>query len=93
MEEIIERDHRILKTLIETYKIEYTIEELINLESVFIFVEYYKNENMTKNGKLYRATLYANVKHIVKNGEIIKFEKVKKNIIIYICSKADQKNV
>ena len=60
------------------YNIDKTIKELIELESVFIFVEYYKNNNPLKSSELYRAILYANIRYVVENNKVVKLSKAKK---------------
>lgn len=78
MNEIIERNNETLIVLLKKYSIDKTIKELIDLESVFIFVEYYKNSDSSKNSELYRVILYANVRYVVKDNNVIKLPKAKK---------------
>jgi len=86
MNEVIERNNEILKTLIDKYNIDKSVKELVDLESVFIFVEYYKNEDNTKSNDLYRVILYANIKYAVENGNLVKLAKAKR-ISLYTLGK------
>lgn len=78
MNEIVQRNNEILLSLLKKHKIDKTVKELIELESVFIFVEYYKNENPLKSNELYRAILYANIRYVNENDKVIKLPKAKK---------------
>ena len=78
MNKIVQRNNEILLSLLKKHKIDKTVKELIELESVFIFVEYYKNENPLKSNELYRAILYANIRYVNENDKVIKLPKAKK---------------
>jgi len=78
MNEIEHRDNEILQLLLNKYEINKNVKDLINFESVFVFPEYYKNDNPLKSNKLYRAILYANIKYTMENDKVIKLKKSKK---------------
>jgi len=78
MNKILQRNKETLLILLKQYNIDRTINELIDLESVFIFVEYYKNEDSSQSSELYRAILYANIRYEVKNNNVVKLTKAKK---------------
>jgi len=86
MNEIEQRNNEILQLLLKKYEIDKSVKDLIDFESVFIFVEYYKNENPLKDSELYRAILYANIRYKIENGNLIKLPKVKK-ISLYTLGK------
>jgi hypothetical protein len=72
-DEIFERNQEILLILLHKYSIDKSIRDLLNYESVFVSVEYEKQDQF--NNTLKRAILYGNLKYMRVDGEIVKTNK------------------
>ncbi len=87
-EEIKERNHSLLTILLHKHKIEKSIHDLMNYESVFVSVEYMEKDNLNSEHK--RAILYGNLKFIMIGN---KAEKTNKKEILYNFGKKAMKGL
>lgn len=87
-EEIKERNHSLLTKLINKHKIEKSIHDLMNYESVFVSVEYMEKDNLNSEHK--RAILYGNLKFMMIGN---KAEKTNKKEILYNFGKKAMKGL
>lgn len=71
-EDLKERNKNLLIGLLTKYEIDKEVDDLILYESVFLSVEYEKNQDYSE---LKRAILYANLKFIIENGKTVKTNK------------------
>ena len=69
------RNKELLSDLLSKYQIDKDIDILVNnYESVFLSIEYQDKKDNSGN-ELKRVILYANLKHIIQNNEIVKTNK------------------
>lgn len=71
-EDLKERNKKLLIDLLAKYEIDKEVDDLILYESVFLSVEYEKNQDYSE---LKRAILYANLKFIIEDGKTVKTNK------------------